>query len=142
MISLGSRRHSIFEDSDSTCCGNFFPLGSAERSERSLASAFSLLLNGLVALAAPIGVLTVNVLGSFIFGLIVGLAKQPGGIVTPLEKTLLVGVLGGFTTFSTFAFDAVTMLESGRMLTAFLFIVGSNVGAILGMWLGIRLMSV
>ena len=90
---------------------------------------------------APIGVLTVNVLGSFIFGLIVGLAKQPGGIVTPLEKTLLVGVLGGFTTFSTFAFDAVTMLESGRMLTAFLFIVGSNVGAILGMWLGIRLMS-
>lgn len=35
---------------------------------------------------APIGVLTVNVLGSFIFGLIVGLAKQPGGIVTPLEK--------------------------------------------------------
>lgn len=59
----------------------------------------------------PVGTLLVNVVGSFLMGaLVVALAHLGGTRLAPL---LAVGVLGGFTTFSSFSLDAITLLERG-----------------------------
>jgi len=59
----------------------------------------------------PLGVLTVNVLGSFLIGVVVVLSWQRGP--EHLNPFLVTGVLGGFTTFSTFSLEALTLWERG-----------------------------
>lgn len=68
----------------------------------------------------PWGTLTVNLVGSFILGLIVG--AQPGGVVTALAGT---GFCGALTTFSTFGYETVRLLEEGSLLEAALNAFGS-----------------
>ena len=64
----------------------------------------------------PAGTLIVNVLGSFLMGvLFVVLAKKGGNFWAPF---LMTGVLGGFTTFSAFSLDAVTLWERGAVTQA------------------------
>ncbi len=59
----------------------------------------------------PVGTLSVNVLGSFIIGF---LALYFENVVAPHQKAMLVtGMLGALTTFSTFSFETVTMLQEG-----------------------------
>jgi len=59
----------------------------------------------------PLGVLTVNVLGSFLIGVVVVLSFHRG--FDHLNPFLVTGVLGGFTTFSTFSLEALTLWERG-----------------------------
>ena len=59
----------------------------------------------------PLGVLTVNVLGSFLIGVLVVLSFHRG--FDHLNPFLITGVLGGFTTFSTFSLEALTLYERG-----------------------------
>lgn len=66
----------------------------------------------------PYGTLTVNVLGSLAMGLLIGyfaLRSDPGQL---WRLFLTTGVLGGFTTFSTFSLDVVTLVERGQSSTA------------------------
>ncbi len=64
--------------------------------------------------AFPIGILIVNVLGSLLLGLIVGLlANDVSSGAAQLRLLLAVGLCGGFTTFSTFSLDTVRLLQSG-----------------------------
>jgi CrcB protein len=71
----------------------------------------------------PWGTVVVNVLGSFLMGvLVVGLAQLSGNRFAPL---LMTGVLGGFTTFSAFSLDAVTLWERGEVLYAFAYVAGT-----------------
>lgn len=66
--------------------------------------------------AFPAGTMIVNVLGSFLMGvLFVVLAKKGGNAYAPL---LMTGVLGGFTTFSAFSLDTLTLFERGQVGTA------------------------
>lgn len=70
----------------------------------------------------PAGTLTVNVLGSVAMGLLVGwLAARPEGSSNALRLFLATGVLGGFTTFSAFSLDAVSLWERGEAATALLY---------------------
>lgn len=72
----------------------------------------------------PIGTLVVNVLGSFLMGvLVVALSRKGMAHLSPL---LLTGLLGGFTTFSAFSLDALTLWERGAALQATLY-VGASV---------------
>ena len=86
-------------------------------------------LTGLAALRLlgpgfPWGTLTVNVVGSFVMGvLVVTLAHLGANRFAPL---LMTGILGGFTTFSAFSLDALTLWERGETLTAALY-VGASV---------------
>lgn len=89
--------------------------------------------------AFPWGTLAVNVVGSFAFGAIYGLARSRGGISSAHETIILVGFLGGFTTYSSFAFQSVEMLQAGRLLPAVAYIVGTNVAAVAATWGGLRL---
>lgn len=71
----------------------------------------------------PWGTFAVNVIGSFAMGvLVVALAHFQGTRFAPL---LMTGVLGGFTTFSAFSLDTITLVERGDMATAALYVVAS-----------------
>lgn len=85
----------------------------------------------------PAGTMVVNVVGSFLMGaLVVILAKKGGQAAAPF---LMTGVLGGFTTFSAFSLDAVTLFERGQTTAAIGYILGSvliSIAALMaGLWL-------
>ena len=65
----------------------------------------------LVGVGFPWGTLAVNVAGSFAFGVLAGLARSRGLLGPVQESILLVGLLGGFTTYSSFAFQTVVVGE-------------------------------
>ena|SRR5688572_27355585 len=83
-----------------------------------------------LAPAFPWATLTVNVVGSFLIGVVLVLSDERGTI-DPLMRTLLaVGVLGGFTTFSSFSVETLRLWET-RALWVAVANVGANVGACL-----------
>jgi fluoride exporter len=87
----------------------------------------------------PYGTLFINVSGSFLIGIVAQLALTRALGMTPLLRLLLAtGVLGGYTTFSTFSLDALTLLESG-MLPALMYTLASVVLGFGGAALGIIL---
>lgn len=83
----------------------------------------------------PIAIIAVNVLGSFLMGVFVVAAAQRG--LTYLSPLVMTGFLGGFTTFSSFSLETVTLFERGETTQAALYIaisVGVSIGAlVLGM---------
>ena len=66
------------------------------------------------ALAFPIGTLAVNILGCFLIGLLHGLAESRNLLGTDTRIFLFIGVLGGFTTYSTFGFESLALLKDGE----------------------------
>lgn len=83
----------------------------------------------------PIGTLTVNLLGCFTIGLISGysLYKTTNH---PLHAFVLVGFLGGFTTFSSFGLEAFQLLEKHQITTALLDVLLQVIIGIAAVWLG------
>lgn len=84
----------------------------------------------------PMAVLSVNIVGSFLMGLFVVAAAQKG--LTHWSPLVMTGLLGGFTTFSAFSLEAVTLWERGATGQAALYVmlsVGCSIaGLILGLW--------
>lgn len=87
----------------------------------------------------PWGTLTVNVLGSFILGALVEYFALRWSTTNEMRGFLVVGVLGGFTTFSAFSLDAVLLLERGSLGPAFAYIAGNVVLSICGLFAGLLL---
>ena len=84
----------------------------------------------------PYGTLTVNLIGCFAIGFLAQLAESRGVFTSEARLFIFIGILGGFTTFSSFANDTVNLLRAGEMTNA-LANMGANV--ILGLvlvWLG------
>ncbi|MEQ3640830.1 MAG: fluoride efflux transporter CrcB [Alteromonas sp.] len=89
----------------------------------------------------PFGTLTVNVIGSFALALLYGLIERHDLSDSPYRALLGVGLLGAFTTFSTFSIETLTLLENGLWLKA-IANVFFNVGAcLIAGWLAIELMK-
>ena len=89
----------------------------------------------------PWGTFAVNVLGSFIIGLLVGLMSK--GVLSPEMKLLLVtGFCGGFTTFSTFANESFSMMKAGVVLLTALYVGASVIIGILAVWGGMTLSNI
>lgn len=85
----------------------------------------------------PWATLVVNVLGSFLMGvLVVALARKGGNAFAPL---LMTGVLGGFTTFSAFSLDAFTLFERGQTGAAIGYVAGSVILSLAAIVVGILL---
>lgn len=95
-----------------------------------LRHATNLLAARLFGLAFPAGTLAVNILGAFAMALIVEVFALKAGLPRSARLFLTTGVLGGFTTFSTFTLDAVTLYERGEGLTALAYILLSVVGSV------------
>ena len=84
----------------------------------------------------PFGTLTVNLIGCFVIGFLSQLAEARGAFTSESRALVFVGILGGFTTFSSFGNDTINLLRDGETFNA-LANVGANV--ILGLllvWLG------
>ncbi|MGB4777574.1 fluoride efflux transporter CrcB [Microbacterium sp.] len=86
--------------------------------------------------AFPLGILIVNVLGSFLIGVLTGL----GALVAPNWVAIVgIGVLGGFTTFSTVSSETVLLAQRGRRDWAWLNLLGTLVVCLAAAALGILL---
>ena len=88
----------------------------------------------------PLGTFIVNLAGCVAFGAIVGAAQQRFVLTPEARAFLLVGVLGGFTTFSSYAFESVALLRDGQFLAAAINIVGQVVAGLAGLWSAYLLM--
>lgn len=86
----------------------------------------------------PVAVILVNVLGSFLMGALVVYLGQKS--LTHLSPLLMTGVLGGFTTFSAFSLEAVTLFERGDVGQAAVYVVVSVVVSIAALMFGIWIM--
>ncbi|SFG73707.1 CrcB protein [Methylobacterium gossipiicola] len=87
----------------------------------------------------PFGTLAINVLGSILMGVLVGWYAMRSGS-QPLRLFLATGVLGGFTTFSTYALDGIVLLERGETGAALAYIFGSIGLGLGGLLLGLMAM--
>lgn len=88
----------------------------------------------------PYGTLTVNIIGSILMGVLIGwLAKMSAGNEA-LRVFIAVGVLGGFTTFSAFSLDVVTLYDRGAHMAVLLYIVASIVLSVVGLFAGMAVM--
>lgn len=89
----------------------------------------------------PVGTLTVNVAGSLLLGFLTPwlLAGGPSGIVDESHRVaILVGLLGGFTTFSTYAYETTALSQQGRPGLALANLLLTNALALAAAWLGMR----
>jgi CrcB protein len=85
----------------------------------------------------PLAIISVNVIGSILMGAFVVFAAQKG--LTHLSPFVMTGLLGGFTTFSAFSLEAVTLMERGQIATAGIYVAVSVClsigGLMLGLWI-------
>ena len=84
----------------------------------------------------PWGTLFVNIFGCFLAGLILTLLVTRIPLSDLLRNGLQIGLLGGFTTFSAFSIDAITLFDQGLWLRGLLYIVTTVVVSVLGAYLG------
>ncbi|MCG8537184.1 MAG: fluoride efflux transporter CrcB [Pseudomonadales bacterium] len=93
-------------------------------------------INAKSTAAYPFGTLAVNVLGSFLFGLLFVAVFSTVPMRESLRLFILVGFLGAFTTFSTFSFETLRLIEEGQLWVAVANVLSSCLLCLLGVWLG------
>jgi len=88
--------------------------------------------------AFPWGTLLVNVLGSFVIGFFATLTGPDGRLLVPgdARQFVMVGLCGGYTTFSSFSLQTLTLAQDGEFMRAGLNIGGSVVLCLVSVWLG------
>lgn len=83
------------------------------------------------------GTLSVNVLGSFVMGLVAVLLVDKFVVSTELKAFIVVGFLGAFTTFSTFSIETLQYIQIGEISKAFFNMAVSLITCLLAVWLGV-----
>lgn len=91
-----------------------------------------------VRLGFPVGTFVVNVVGCLLFGLTVAVLEARSEWSPQARVVLLTGFMGAFTTFSSFAFDAASLLERGRFVAAMVNVVGQNSLGLAALLVGVR----
>ncbi|NVD41093.1 fluoride efflux transporter CrcB [Ensifer sp. HO-A22] len=88
----------------------------------------------------PWGTLGVNITGSFLIGFLAELIMRKFGASAEMRLFLITGVLGGYTTFSAFSLDTITLFERGDAALAITYIAASVVLSIVAVFAGLALM--
>ena len=94
------------------------------------------------SLGAPVATLIVNVVGSFLKGVVVASMLPYLGGSAVWRTFLATGILGGFTTFSAFSLDAMTLLEKQQFNLLAVYVVGSVVVSVLALAAGVGVVRV
>lgn len=89
----------------------------------------------------PLGTLVVNVIGCLIAGAVFNLTEERFLVNPTLRTVILIGLLGGFTTFSSYGLQTFTLLRDGEFGFASLNIVVSNVLGLFMVWIGYSLIK-
>jgi CrcB protein len=88
----------------------------------------------------PVGTIAVNLLGSFIIGLVYGLADHRTILSAETKLILTAGLCGGFTTFSSFSYETLNLIRTGEVAEALLYIgislVSGFLAVVAGFYLG------
>jgi len=87
----------------------------------------------------PMGTLVVNLVGCLVVGFLGAFFAGPHLVREEYRLAVLVGVLGAFTTFSTYGWETLSLANAGQLRLAAINLVLSNVFGLLGVWLGYRL---
>lgn len=82
----------------------------------------------------PVKTLVINIVGAFLLGLITAMAAKNKSLNPQVILMLRVGVCGGFTTFSTFAYESTELMRSGHMATGIIYICASMVLGVLAVF--------
>lgn len=85
----------------------------------------------------PYGTFVVNVTGCLIFGVLIGLAENRLVVGSVGRTFVLIGILGGFTTFSSFAFETVQLLRDGEWVPGAINVAGQVIGGLVALWAGV-----
>ena len=89
----------------------------------------------------PLGTLLVNISGSFLLGFLMRYALTSGAVSPEIRALLTTGFCGGYTTFSTFSYETVLLVEDGEYRRAALYVGLSVVVALLGAFAGLAAAS-
>ena len=93
-------------------------------------------IHALLGRGFPYGTLTVNIVGSLFMGFLYVFMIERMDVSVEWRAALMIGLLGAFTTFSTFSIETLNLLESGEQLKAALNVIFSVTLCLIGCWLG------
>ncbi|MGH6958033.1 MAG: fluoride efflux transporter CrcB [Caulobacteraceae bacterium] len=98
----------------------------------------SSLIAGVAGETFPLGTLVINIVGSFVIGFFGALTGPDGRLIVSgdIRQFVMVGVCGGYTTFSSFSLQTLTLAQEGEFLRAGLNVVASVALCLLAVWLG------
>ena len=120
-----------------------YPVIAAVAVGGAIGSAARYLIAGWVQSAAwagfPYGIFTVNISGGLIMGILTELMALKWNVSLEMRAFLTTGILGGYTTFSTFSLDSALLIERGAYASAAIYIVGSAAVSILALFAGLWL---
>lgn len=99
----------------------------------------SVLVQKYYASVFPLATLITNVLGCFIIGLLMGVFEKNQVVTSDLKWLFVTGFCGGYTTFSTFGYENISLFQNNNSALAFLYIGGSIFMGLFAVWLGLIL---
>lgn len=87
----------------------------------------------------PLATLLTNVLGCFIIGILMGLFEKNQVVTSDLKWLFVTGFCGGYTTFSTFGYENISLFQNNHSAMAFVYIGGSILLGLFAVWMGLIL---
>jgi CrcB protein len=99
-------------------------------------------LQGRADVAFPVGTLVVNVSGSLVLGFLLRYALASPGVTPEVRALLTTGFCGGYTTFSTFSYETIALMEDGDYRRAAIYVIASVVVSLAATLLGIAAANV
>jgi CrcB protein len=87
----------------------------------------------------PLPTLLVNVIGSFAIGAIFAACSGVNNFMDTIKPFVIIGLLGGFTTFSSYSMETIILIQKSEIFRAFSYIILSNVVGISAAWIGFKI---